>query len=151
MRTCLKRSSPVIDRLETIHLRPEQELPKDYVGQSKYTERYIGQLIRPDGTYYSRLNRNKYYDSSVERNHPAKTPLHVARWAIQNYTHPGDWILDPTMGAGTTAVEALNHGRNVVGVELEFSYIISANIRKNESRSSIYKIFEGDACNLKNF
>lgn len=37
---------------------------------------------------------------------------------ISRYTSPGDWVLDPFCGSGTTLVEARKLGRNSLGVEL---------------------------------
>ena len=77
------------------------------------------------GHGHSRLERRKYYDKAEggKGGHIAKTPLHVARWAIQQYSKPGDWVLDPTIGAGTTAVEAITQGRNVAGMEIEYGEV----------------------------
>ncbi|WP_236568041.1 DNA methyltransferase [Nocardiopsis sp. FR6] len=61
------------------------------------------------GTRYSRL--------SVE--HPAKMLPAIARHTIRTYTRPGDLVLDPMCGIGTTLVEALHLGRDAIGVELE--------------------------------
>ena len=38
--------------------------------------------------------------------------------AIESLTKKGDLVLDPFMGGGTTVVEAIRHGREVVGVDL---------------------------------
>jgi hypothetical protein len=43
-----------------------------------------------------------------------KFPPPIARHLIDRFTEKGDWVLDPMMGSGTTAVEALNMRRNVV-------------------------------------
>ena len=51
--------------------------------------------------------------------HPAKMLPAIARHAIQRYSHPGDLVLDPMCGIGTTLVEAIHLGRPAVGVELE--------------------------------
>ncbi len=50
--------------------------------------------------------------------YPAKMSPAVARFLIQHFSRPGDWILDPFMGGGTTVVEALAHGRKAIGVDL---------------------------------
>jgi len=116
---------------EAVNLVPGA-VPADYHCQCDYCKQSIGELRRPDGSYYSRLERREYYDP-VEKGpggHIAKTPLHIARWAIQRYTEPGDWVLDPTIGAGTTAVEAITQGRNVAGMELEFTEVVDANVHK---------------------
>ncbi|MFJ9618841.1 TRM11 family SAM-dependent methyltransferase [Streptomyces noursei] len=51
--------------------------------------------------------------------HPAKMYPGIAAHAIATYTHPGDLVLDPMCGIGTTLVEALHLGRNALGVEYE--------------------------------
>jgi hypothetical protein len=61
--------------------------------------------------------------------HPAKMLPAIARQAIAAYSHPGDLILDPMCGIGTTLVEAIHLGRTAIGVELEprWSALASAN------------------------
>jgi DNA modification methylase len=43
----------------------------------------------------------------------------IARSAIEAYTAPGDTVVDPMCGVGTTLVEAVHLGRDAVGVEYE--------------------------------
>jgi modification methylase len=61
--------------------------------------------------------------------HPAKMLPAIARQAIAAYSHPGDLILDPMCGIGTTLVEAMHLGRTAIGVELEprWAALASAN------------------------
>ena len=110
----------------------EGVIPDDYHCRCEFCQRTIGELRPPGGGYYSRLERRQYYDP-VERkrgedSHIAKTPLHIARWLVQRYTLPGDWTLDPTIGAGTTAVESITQGRHAAGMELQFSVALKANL-----------------------
>jgi SAM-dependent methyltransferase len=51
--------------------------------------------------------------------HPAKMLPAIARHAIAAYSQPGELVLDPMCGIGTTLVEATRLGRDAVGVELE--------------------------------
>ena len=37
---------------------------------------------------------------------------------LDEFTEPGDWVLDPFMGGGTTIVEAIASGRHVVGSDV---------------------------------
>jgi SAM-dependent methyltransferase len=51
--------------------------------------------------------------------HPAKMLPAIARHAIAAYSHPGDTVLDPMCGIGTTLVEAVHLGRDAIGIEYE--------------------------------
>ena len=127
------------------------DLPADYHCSCQYCSRYLGLLIRSNGVKYSKLERNQYYDEksgATKGGHIAKTPLHIARWAVQNFTKPKDWVMDPTMGAGTTAVEALNEGRNTAGIEIEFIDVIERNVAANNPFGLTPQIHEGDARNI---
>jgi hypothetical protein len=50
--------------------------------------------------------------------YPARFPPPFARSVIQEFTEHGDTVVDPFMGGGTVLVEALAHGRRVIGVDL---------------------------------
>jgi len=128
-------------------------MPADYHCRCEYCEQYIGELRPQDGSYYSRLERRKYYDPSEsgEGGHIAKTPLHIARWAVQRYTKPGDWVLDPTIGAGTTAVEAITQGRNAAGMEIQYEAVLRANISKNVQDGARAEVRIGDARSISAF
>jgi hypothetical protein len=51
--------------------------------------------------------------------HPAKMLPAIARRAVLAYTQPGDLVLDPMCGIGTSLVEAVHAGRRAVGIEYE--------------------------------
>jgi hypothetical protein len=55
----------------------------------------------------------------------------IAAHAIAAYTDPGDLVMDPMCGIGTTLVEAAHQGRHATGVEFEDCWcdIAAANIR----------------------
>ncbi len=50
---------------------------------------------------------------------PAKFPPPLARWAIEHFTEPGEWLLDPFVGSGTALVEARLLGRNALAAEID--------------------------------
>lgn len=138
-------------KTSVVNLQPG-ELPSDYHCNCDYCKKFMGVLIKKDGGYYNKLDRSKYY---LDRGkHVAKTPLHVARWCIQKFTKENDWVLDPTIGAGTTAVESLNHGRNVAGIELEEGHykLIMDNIGNNNNPFNKEAIvINGDARQIGKF
>lgn len=134
----------------------KKQTPDDYHCTCAYCQKVIGELRPADGSYYSRLERRQYYAKTEKGKggHIAKTPLHVARWAIQTYSEPGDWILDPTIGAGTTAVEAITQGRSVAGMELEYGEILKDNLAKaleGAPKSVEAMVGQGDARNIRDF
>jgi hypothetical protein len=53
--------------------------------------------------------------------HPfaAKFPPQLPRAFIRGLTNPGDVVLDPMMGLGTTVVEALLEGRQAIGIDID--------------------------------
>ncbi|WP_338672656.1 DNA methyltransferase [Streptomyces sp. SCSIO 30461] len=51
--------------------------------------------------------------------HPAKMLPQIASHAVSTYTRPGDLVLDPMCGIGTTLVEAIHLGRHALGIEYE--------------------------------
>jgi hypothetical protein len=51
--------------------------------------------------------------------HPARMLPDLAAHVIATLTAPGDIVLDPMCGAGTTLVEALRQGRGAVGLDVE--------------------------------
>lgn len=61
--------------------------------------------------------RGRYLPESTA--HPGKMLPELARRAISAYTDPGDLVVDPLCGIGTTLVEAAHLGRRAIGVELE--------------------------------
>jgi hypothetical protein len=61
--------------------------------------------------------KNRYTPESTA--HPAKMLPAVAAYAITHYTQPGDLVLDPMCGIGTTLVEAVHAGRHAIGIEYE--------------------------------
>jgi DNA methylase len=61
--------------------------------------------------------RGRYVPAAVA--HPAKMLPAIARHAIRHYTRPGDIVLDPMCGIGTTLIEAVHSGRHALGVEYE--------------------------------
>lgn len=51
--------------------------------------------------------------------HPGPRSLIATRWLVKWWSDPGDTILDPFAGSGTTLVAAKELGRKAIGVEIE--------------------------------
>ena len=68
--------------------------------------------------------------------HPAPFPIELPRRSIEFYTYAGDVVLDPFIGAGSTALAAQNTGRFYVGFDISQDYIDLANNRIHENHES---------------
>ena len=55
----------------------------------------------------------------ASRKHPGKMLPAIAAQAIATYTSPGDLVIDPMCGIGTSLVEAAHLGRDGIGIEYE--------------------------------
>jgi site-specific DNA-methyltransferase (adenine-specific) len=55
-------------------------------------------------------------------NHPAIFPEELAERHILSWSNPGDLILDPFMGSGTTAKMARKNGRDYIGCDIALEY-----------------------------
>jgi modification methylase len=84
--------------------------------------------------------------------HPAKMLPAIARQAISAYSHPGDLVLDPMCGIGTTLVEAMHLGRTAIGIELEprWAALASANTAHagRQGATGTATVITGDARQL---
>lgn len=70
--------------------------------------------------------RFNVWEISTEKNnktgHPAVFPSRLAHDHIVSWSNRGDTVLDPFSGSGTTAIEALNLGREFIGFEISEKY-----------------------------
>ena len=60
--------------------------------------------------------------SAEKTGHPATKPLAWMRWIVELATLPGDTVIDPFMGSGTTGVACGELGRNFIGIEKNATY-----------------------------
>jgi len=62
-------------------------------------------------------------DEHGKKAHPTQKPEALLHRILMASTHPGDVVLDPFFGSGTTGAVAKSLGRNYVGIEREDKYI----------------------------
>ncbi len=76
-----------------------------------------------------------------KRIHPTQKPLKLFQAILQDFSKPGNIILDPFSGSGTTAVAAHNLGRRFVCIEKDRGYWEASVKRLEDARKQI-SIFE---------
>jgi len=67
--------------------------------------------------------------SRKDTSHPAPFPVRLASDLIISWTRPGDLVFDPFTGSGSTAVAALQTGRQFIGCDISAEYVEMAKNR----------------------
>lgn len=87
-------------------------------------------------------------DAEGNRLHKQQTPIQLLLRIILSSTNPGDVVLDPFAGSGTTLVVAEQLGRKSVGIELDSHNVTLIQNRLAEQRKSddVSRFFKDYAC-----
>ena len=91
--------------------------------------------VWPTAQRNARAQRKGRY-VEISGHHPAKMLPAIAQRAIATYTRPGDLVLDPMAGIGSTLVEAVHLGRDALGVEYEPEWADLAKANLTYARSN---------------
>ncbi len=75
-------------------------------------------------------------ESATRVGHPAPFPVELPRRFIELFTYRGDVVLDPFVGAGSTALAAIGSDRAYVGYDAEPAYVDLAHARIAEARAA---------------
>jgi len=66
--------------------------------------------------------------------HPTQKSNDLCKWLVKTYTDEGDFVLDNTMGSGTTMIACQETGRNGIGIEMDETYFKIAQNRVQENK-----------------
>jgi site-specific DNA-methyltransferase (adenine-specific) len=82
-------------------------------------------LSRIETEDYIKLYAPVWTDVSgqLRKDHPAPYPIEIPRRLIRMFSFADDTVLDPFAGTGSTAVAAIEAGRNSLSVEIEPKYV----------------------------
>ena len=109
-----------------------------FLGDDEYNIGFVKEVKNNFGEILTRVDGNIPVSLPIENNqrflfisydqtrgshgihkYPAKFFPELPRWLIQKFSKPGNIILDPFMGSGTTNVEAMLQGRHSVGIDVD--------------------------------
>lgn len=76
------------------------------------------------------------------KNHSAAFPIELPKWFIKLFTNEEDTVLDPFIGSGTTAVAAVELGRNYVGIDVMPEFVDLSTNRLSDIQIYIPQIAE---------
>ena len=98
----------------------------DAAGGGVYRKRK-GAITVNDGSHYYPRDVVKF--TSVQslrktepRYHPTQKPIALMKFLVETYTNECEFILDATMGSGSTGVAAVSCGRKFIGFEKEKNF-----------------------------
>lgn len=96
-------------------------------------QRALSMLSKEEMQAWMRSNWSDIKGESTRRGHPAPYPVALAERLIKMFSFAGDTVLDPFAGTGSTALAALNAGRNSISNEIEPAYHSIAGQRLGEA------------------
>lgn len=99
------------------------------------------------------IGRDKVYPTNVihmatecsNRSHSATFPIDLPAWFIKLFTGQGDVVLDPFIGSGTTAVAAIELGRNYIGIDINKGFVELSQKRVSEIQIRLPLIADASA------
>jgi DNA modification methylase len=107
-------NSPVLPHWEPIFLYGMHKLGIT----PAYTSDVLHVSPEKAGNAGGHIGREKWA-KNTGAHHPCPKPIALCHKLIQAFTAPGQTILDPFAGSGTTLMAAKNMGRKVIGIEVE--------------------------------
>jgi len=109
----------------TFHLDPVR-VPQKYPQKKHYKGAKRGELSgNPLGKNPSDIwNIPNVKSNHVEKTaHPCQFPVELIERLVLSMTDERDFVLDPFLGVGTSAIAALMHGRRAIGAEKSSEYL----------------------------
>ena len=104
--------------------------------KSKYTFNYesmknLNEDLQMRSDWYLPLctGKERLKDEEGKKAHPTQKPESLLYRVLMSSTKPGETVLDPFFGTGTTGAVAKATGRNIIGIEMEDEYIKHATNR----------------------
>lgn len=95
------------------------------------------------------VGRDKVYPTNVlhlatecaNKSHSAAFPIELPKWFINLFSQPGDIVLDPFLGSGTTSLAATQLSRHYLGIEISEQYVLLAKslLEKESTQLSLFE------------
>lgn len=121
----------------TFHLDPIRVPPK-YPGKKHFKGPNAGRLScnplgkNPGDVWIFPNVKSNHVEKTL---HPCQFPVELVERLVLSLSDPGDTVLDPCMGVGSTIVAALMHGRNGHGCDIVADYVEIARERVRNLRA----------------
>lgn len=131
--TCKKILSPRNEKIlwyvknkedYTFNLDPIRDPNVKYPNSKRHGKSRVNPLGKnpSDVWQIAKVTSGKNRSSKERTGHPAQFPNELIEKFVKGFSNPGDIILDPFIGSGTTAEMALMNNRKCVGIEIREDY-----------------------------
>ncbi len=128
----------------TFHLDPIR-VPQKYPGKRYFKGPKAGQLSgnplgkNPGDVWVFPNVKNNHVEKTA---HPCQFPVELVDRLVLSLTDPGDWVLDPFLGVGTTVASAVRCNRKACGSEKEAAYVQIARARVQQALQGVLPVRE---------
>lgn len=125
----------------TFNLDPVR-VPQKYPGKKHFKGPKVGQYSsnplgkNPGDVWIIPNVKSNHVEKTI---HPCQFPVELIERFVLSMTKPGDWVLDPFAGVGSTMVAAVRHGRRGAGAEIMPKYVKVARDRMHEEIAGTLK------------
>lgn len=86
--------------------------------------------------------KHKEWNNQIKNNHPTVKPIKLMSYLITLFTRPGDWVLDPFGGSGTTGLACKLLDRNHIYIDFTQEYYDIAEERFQVSKQDLKKLLK---------
>jgi site-specific DNA-methyltransferase (adenine-specific) len=134
-----KESKPYFDK-DAVRISYDDETIKQYLKDKRYKDLDARRRHLEKGKYATNILRvPSLKGSSKEKvGHPSQKPIKLIEMLLLSATREGDFVLDPFLGSGTTALASQNLNRNFTGIEIESKYIEMAENRLKKEPTNLF-------------
>jgi len=121
---------PYFDK-DAVRIPYDEKTIQTYLKDSRYQDRQARENHLRKGKYATNILRvPSLKGASKEKvGHPSQKPVALVEKIIRSSSRPGETVLDPFLGSGTTAVAAERLGRKWIGIEKNPDYAAIADKR----------------------
>lgn len=135
----MPRTSEAIAIWGELNERPTRERTADASCLKKHEQKYkysLGRKAKESDVWRDAAPGIAF--NSHQRLHPNEKPMSVMVKLVNLCSWPGETVLDPYMGSGTTAIACIRTGRKFIGIEKDAGYFkIACERIENELRQGI--------------
>lgn len=123
-------TKPYFDK-DAVRLPYDEKTIRQYLKDPRYKDREAREVHLRKGKYATNILRVPSLKgaSKEKAGHPSQKPRALIDHLVSSSSRPGDWVLDPFLGSGTTAESCEVLGRRWMGIESNPEYVTMARRR----------------------